>query len=452
MTVRDAVREVEPIEPQLSPAVGIAFAIHPHDMTQTMEPSAPPSGHIPSGPIEEPRAATHGRARRWPRRVLIGVLVLLALAVIVRLVLDPIAAHYTRKALDDAKGMQSRFEGVHVTVFPPGYEIRDLAVIEVPGGTWKRPLFEVERARVSVDWRGLLQRHVAVALRLDEPKIKVTQRSEAPTEVKEQVEKHKPRAASDVANKLQALMPARVERVEVRRGEFSFRDIGAAGHPEVALHRIEAVVENLATRPTLDKGRPTTASLSAVLGKSGDLSVFVSSDLFAKSVNLAGNAALRGWKVAELYELEKARTQLKTPQGTLDMFTEFKVRNGNITGGVKPVLKNVEVEPADEDLFTKIKAWLADQALDLFSDRVPGREAVATVVPIRGHLDDPDVQLIPTVLSILRNAFVQGISAGFSHLPPPISKDKDGLLGQASDALQKDKGPAPAQPEKESDE
>jgi len=42
---------------------------------------------------------------------------------------------------------------------------------------------------------------------------------------------------------------------------------------------------------------------------------------------------------------------------------------------------------------------------------------------------------------------VEGISSGFSHLPPPISKDKEGLLGQASDALQKDKGPAPAQPE-----
>jgi hypothetical protein len=413
-------------------------------MTQTIESS-------PSGRVEEPPVQARGRARRWPRRVLIASLVLIAIAVIVRLVLDPIAEHYTRKALDGARGMKSRFESVHVTVFPPGYEIRQLAVIELPGGTWKRPLFEVDRAKVSVDWRRLFQRHLAIALRLDEPKIKVTQRSEAPSEVKKQVEKHKPRAAADVANKLAELMPARVERIEVRRGEFSFRDIGAAGYPELALHRIEAAVENLATRPTLDKGQPTTASLSAVLGQSGDLSVFISSDLFAKSVNLAGNAALRGWKVAELYQLERARTKLETPQGTLDLFSEFKVRNGNITGGVKPVLKNVEVKPADEDLFTKIKAWVADQALDLFSDRVPGREAVATVVPIQGHLDDPDVQIVPTVLSILRNAFVEGISSGFSHLPPPISKDGEGLLSQASDALQKDKGPAPAQPTKKSD-
>jgi hypothetical protein len=404
---------------------------------------APPSSHI------RDEAKAPARARRWPRRVLIALGVLLVLVVIVRLVLDPIAAHYTRQALSQAKGMDSRFEGVHVTVFPPGYEIRQLAVIETPGGSWKRPLFEVDRARVSLDWRRLFKARLSLALRLDEPKIKVTQRSEAPTEVKEQVEKHKPRAASDVANKLEEMMPARVDRIEARRGEFSFRDIGAAGFPEVALHRIEAAIENIATRPALGEGQPTTASVSAVLGESGDLSVFVSSDLFAKSVNLAGNAALRGWKVAELYELEKARTKLQTPKGTLDLFTEFKVRNGYISGGVKPVLKNVEVKPADENFFTKVKAWVADTALDLFSDRVPGRDAVATVVPLRGHLDDPDVQIVPTVLSILRNAFVEGISSGFSHLPPPIAKDDKGLLGQASDTLQKDKGPAPAQPKKD---
>ena len=409
-------------------------------MTQTIHDPAS-SRHL-----DQPAAVTRGHTKKWPRRLLIAFIVLLALVVIIRIVLDPIAAHYTRKALNGAEGMQSRFDGVHVTVFPPGYEIRQLAVIETPGGTWKRPLFEVDRAGVSLDWRRLLKGNIGIALRLDEPKIKITQRSEAPTEVKKQVEKHKPRSALEVASKLEELMPARVERVEVRQGEFSFRDIGAAGHPEVAMHRIEAAVENIATRRTLDKGQPTTASMSAVLGKSGDVSLFVSADLFAKSVSLAGNAALRGWKVEELYELEKARTDLQTPQGTLDLFAEFKVRNGDISGGVKPVLKNVEVKPADENLFTKIKAWFADEALDLFSDRVPGRDAVATVVPIQGHLDSPDVQIVPTVLSILRNAFVEGISSGFSHLPPPISKDKEGLLGQASDALQKDKGPAPAQP------
>lgn len=376
---------------------------------------------------------------------------LLVLGVLIRVVLDPIAAHYTRKALAGADGMKGDFQDVHVTVFPPGYEIRELKIIETPGGTWKRPLFDVERAAVSVYWRRLVRGQIASELRLDEPKIKITQHSEAPDELKEQVEKRKPRNANDVATKLNALLPARVERVEVKRGSFSFRDANSPGQPELSLRRIELAVENIATRAELTQGRPATVSLSALLGKSGDLSGFVSADLFAKSMNIAGNIALRGWQLAELYELEKANAKIHTPKGTLDMFAEFKVKNGKISGGVKPVLKNVEVRPTEDSIGNKLKAWAADTALDLFSDRVPGRDAVATVVPIQGHLDDPKAQVVPTVLSIVRNAFVEGIASGFAHLPPPRSKDEDGILTQATEALSKEDGPAAAQPEGKSE-
>ena len=108
----------------------------------------------------------------------------------------------------------------------------------------------------------------------------------------------------------------------MRRGSFSFRDADSKKQPGIALSRVEMAVENLATRPELTEGRPATASLSAVLGESGDLSGFVSADLFAKQLNIAGNMALRGWQVKELYELEKANAGVHTPEGTLDLFTE----------------------------------------------------------------------------------------------------------------------------------
>ena len=411
-------------------------------MTQTTVSSSSP----PPARDDAPAHTARGQ-RAWPRRVLLALIVLLVLAVAIRVVLDPIAEHYTREALAGAKGMESKFESVHVTVFPPGYEIRGLQIVEKPGGTWKRPLFAVERAAVSVYWRRLIRGQVASELRLDAPKIRITQHSEAPAEVKEEVEKRKPESASDVPAKLHELMPARVERIEVRRGSFSFRDADSAKQPGIALSRIEMAVENLATRANLTEGRPATATISALLGQSGDLSGFVSADLFAKQLNIAGNMALRDWQVKELYELEKANAQVQSPKGTLDMFTEFKVENGKVSGGVKPVLKNVEVRSTDDGIGNKIKAWVADTALDLFSDDVPGRDAVATVVPIQGKIDDPKAQVWPTVLSIVRNAFVEGIASGFAHLPPPRSPDKEGALTQAADALQKDNGPAKAQPE-----
>ena len=55
----------------------------------------------------------------------------------------------------------------------------------------------------------------------------------------------------------------------------------------------------------------------------------------------------------------------------------------------------------------------------MFSDRVPNRNAVATVIPIKGTLTGPDVQLWPSIFGVLRNAFVEGLTSGYAHLPPP---------------------------------
>ena len=67
-------------------------------------------------------------------------------------------------------------------------------------------------------------------------------------------------------------------------------------------------------------------------------------------------------------------------------------------------------------------------------------------MPIKGRLDDPDIQLWPTVIGVIRNAFVEGISSGFTHLPPPTAEKQEGKIEQLREGLKKDEGPPEAQP------
>jgi len=380
----------------------------------------------------------HGTLPRWARRLVIGAAVVVAVLVVVRVMLDPVAAHFTRKALDDAEAIRGDFQSVHVTVFPPGYTIYRLKIVEQPEGDWRHPLFYAERVMVRVDWRDLLHARLVARARLDQPKIVISKR--------EKEEDTKAAGVPDVRDALERVMPARIARVEIRDGEVLYRDLTAPREPEIWLHGIELAVENLATRPKLAEGRPVTISGRAKLGRSGDVTLFASADPFASKLTFAGEFGVRGWKVAELFDLIQPATKLQTPKGTLDLFAEFKAAAGAISGGVKPVLKNVEVRPTEDDLGNKLKAWIADDGLRLFSDRVPERNAVATVIPIKGKLVDPDVQLWPTVLGVVRNAFVEGISSGFTHLPPPTADKPQGKVEQIRKALKKDEGPPKAQP------
>jgi hypothetical protein len=52
------------------------------------------------------------------------------------------------------------------------------------------------------------------------------------------------------------------------------------------------------------------------------------------------------------------------------------------------------------------------------------------------------------VLGVIRNAFVAGLSAGFTNLPPKVAAKQENPIKQAWDALTDDDQPPEAQPEK----
>ena len=233
--------------------------------------------------------------RRWPRRLLIALGIVVLLVIVIRLILDPVAAHFTRKGLAQMDGFQGDFESVHVTVFGPGYTIRRLKMKENPGGSWKSPIFYAESVHVGVDWRRLFHAQLVAAARIVEPKIIVINKKEA-----EKAEKAK--MAPDLSKALQQAIPLKVARVEVLDGEFLFRDATAPRHPELWVHDLDLAVENLPTRAKLAEARPTTLSGRGTVGKSGALTVFASADPLASPLAFAGRFDLSGLKVAELYD------------------------------------------------------------------------------------------------------------------------------------------------------
>ena len=376
----------------------------------------------------------------------------LIVAIVVRLVLDPIASHEVRKALDGLDGYVGDFERVHVTVLAPGVAIWRFKLAEARGtepgdekALEKDPLLFVEHAHLVADWRALLHGRLEGRLRVESPKLVVRQ-TEAP-------EKNKPTAkpaAPDLSEQLGKILPLRVSRIEVVHGEILFRLMGGeskAEPGELWLHEIEMAAENLGTRRGLLHGRPATVSVHAVLGRTGELTAFASADPLASPLRFGGEVALRGFRAEELYDFIAPKTGMKT-DGTVDLFVSFESQNGSITGGIKPVLKDIEVSSVKEGVWDRLKGWLADKSVEIASDRVPGRRAVATTIRIKGRLTNADIQVWPAVLGVIRNAFVEGLMSGFVNVPPPTAGQKESVWKQSKDALKKNEGPPHAQPTK----
>jgi hypothetical protein len=301
----------------------------------------------------------------------------------------------------------------------------------------------VEAMRGGLFWRKLLDFQLVLAAELDGLKINLIA---APTKEEQQLEPETP----NLQQVLNEMVPFKVDRVQVRNGEITFIDKTSKTFPKLWLHDIELTVENLATRAAMVENAPTTAALAATFQENGKLSVFLTADPLAQGLFFAGQAELTDFPLNELHGILKEKTGLTLTQGTLDVYAEVICRDGVLSGGIKPLIKNAEVEAAKPGLDNALKEWLADVAIDLLSDRVKGRNAVSTVIPISGTVKKPEAQLVPTILGVYRNAFVLALTEGFAQVPPPVAEKPEGALEQAVDALNPDE-PAPKKQPKNPD-
>lgn len=284
---------------------------------------------------------------------------------------------------------------------------------------------------------------------INHPKVTIVKERVTPPEEK------KPVRIPDMGKELKKAPPLRIDLIEVNEGEIVFIDGTEESKPYFGVHDMEADVKNVATREKLAQDRPTTVKVTAVIQKSGNMRFFMSTNPWERALNLSGEAELKGLALADLNDFLTAKTDLQAVKGTFDLFTSFKVENNEITGGIKPVLQNVDVASEKSTLLEWLKSNVVDATISLLSgppEATEGKQKVKTVIPIKGTITDPNPQILPTVLGIIRNAFVEGLSAGFANLPPPTAPEKEGVIKQIIDAVTPGKGPPEAQPEKDEEE
>jgi hypothetical protein len=351
--------------------------------------------------------------------------------------LNPIVTYGTQKGLDRLAGASGTFKSLHVTILHPGYDLYGLEVQQMPVAAHPEPLFYADRLEMRWSWRALFHGHLMRRVKIWKARVLV------PMRPGDQSKPSQP--PLEIARTLESVPSAGLERLEMVDSQIILVDEIHHGE-RIWAHDLSLTVENMASRKKLMKGLPLLVTIRTKLQNTGEVTAFLTMDPFDKGLTFAGSVEVRHLALADLHQFTSIKG-LTLPDGSIDVFASITCKRGMLTGGVKPILKNVKVAAADNKLGDKIKAALADVAVKILSDRVPGRNAVATIIPIHGDLKKPDVQLVPTVLAVLRNAFVEGLSASLTNVPPPVGGG--GILHQARQALsRKSKQPIEAKPNK----
>ncbi|HEX2224974.1 MAG TPA: DUF748 domain-containing protein [Thermoanaerobaculia bacterium] len=129
------------------------------------------------------------------------------------------------------------------------------------------------------------------------------------------------------------------------------------------------------------------------------------------------NVAIEGAQLASMNDLLRSYGKLDVTEGTFSIYSEIKVSNRQISGYVKPLMKDVKVydpeQDKDEGVFKKVYEKVAGGLAKILDNRP--RDEVATVVDLSGTLDDPDTSIWEVVVRLVSNAFVKAILPGFDR-------------------------------------
>jgi hypothetical protein len=317
----------------------------------------------------------------------VAAIVMLAAAV----VLPPLARSKTREALDGLKGARGEFQDVSVSLFPPRYTITRLKISR-KDALVDQPSLYAERLAVSLRWAPLLRG--ILAANVDGDRVKAV------------LEEPKPGPDTPLPT-LRELIPVRavIERAQLRDSEVLYAWVRKEGWPMIWAHRIEATIENLASRPELQEG-PMVVAARGLIGGKGTVWLTVTADPWAERLTFAGSAGSEGFDPSQLNAYLAPYEDIAITPGSYSMKMTFRSEAGRLTGTIDPHLAGSALESAG-DPGSALKAFFGKIGLAL-SGPTEGTKP-SGVIAVQDDLTDPTLQLAPRLEKVIENGFSLGL-------------------------------------------
>jgi len=123
-------------------------------------------------------------------------------------------------------------------------------------------------------------------------------------------------------------------------------------------------------------------------------------------------------KVAAFNDVLRAYGDMDTHQGVFAFFSDLSVKNDEIRGYVKPLLKDVEVydpeQDKDKSLTKKLYEAVVGGVLGLLENKA--HHEAATITDMSGPVENPHANTWQIVEKLVQNAFFKAILPGFERV------------------------------------
>lgn len=366
------------------------------------------------------------------RKLLIAIVVLVVLLIALRIALPSIVQRYVNDKLDESPEYAGQVGDVDIALIRGAYSIENVEIIKTEGEV-PVPLFAASEVEFSLLWKALFNGAVVGEVELHSPIINIVD--------SENEENKQTGDNGNFAQIADDLFPLLIDQIQIHKGQFHFQNFESQPPVDIYLSDIEAVARNISNSEALTDSPIAQAELTALAMDTSDLAASAAVDTSREEPTFDLNLQLLSLPMSHLDPFIKAYAPFDIEAGTLDVATELAARDGLLEGYVKPIIYGLEVFKWSEDIeedrdnpFRALWEGLVGAIAELLENQP--RDQLATNIPLEGDLNDPDTNVIVTVVNILRNAFVEAFQANLENsislfgnddeedmpapLPPPL--------------------------------
>lgn len=373
------------------------------------------------------------RHRFRKRHAAIAFVVVLVIALIAgRLYLPIWLKDYVNEQLNNIKGYRGGVDAIDVHLYRGAYSIRGLKLNKLNAGV-PVPFLAIDTTDLSLQWGALFDGRIVSDVHLYGPTINFAKGKGGAEQTGKETNWNEP---------IKKLMPIDINLVEIQRGKIAYRDFGSNPPVDIYVNNLNGTLNDL--RNTEDKNVALPSSINFTgdsIGK-GKLGLKGKLNVLTPEIDMDLDGKLENADLTAFNSFSNAAAGLNFKGGKMDLYTEMAIKSGQVTGYVKPIVRDLSVDrvPKDTNPFQVVWSTVASFLIEVFTNHP--HDQFATKVPLRGSLDKIETRFWPTLGGIFRNAFVEAFSKGtdneieFKGSKPITSEKRDSVTpAAASQAL-----------------
>ncbi|WP_268800068.1 DUF748 domain-containing protein [Pseudomonas huanghezhanensis] len=347
------------------------------------------------------------RRYSWPLWTVLGIVVLL---VAVHIALPYVVRNYLNDKLADMGEYRGQITDVELALWRGAYKINGLNIVKADSKV-PVPFVNIPVIDLAVSWHALWYDHAVVAeVAFIGPQLNFVDGGNKQASQTGQ--------GTDWRAQLNKLLPITVNEVRVVDGKISFNNFTSTPKVKIEADKVNASLFNLTNVVDTAGNRDARFEGKALLLGNAPLESTATFDPFSNFEDFDFKLRATNIQLTQMNDFAAAYGKFDFKAGNGDIVIEAQANNGQLTGYVKPLLKDVDIFNWQQDVENQNKGFFRSvwEAVVGASETVlknQSKNQFATRVDLSGSVHKQDISAFQAFLQILRNAFVQAFNTRY---------------------------------------